>query len=317
MSKGKILFIDTVHPYLQEALEDHGFTCVDGYHLSKAEITTSWNGYIGLVIRSRFKIDREFLSFAYGLKFIARAGAGMENIDTEAATSMGVACLNAPEGNRNAVAEQAMAMLLALNNHLLRADREVREGVWLREENRGWELEGKTVGIIGFGNTGRSFANKLVGFDVTILVFDPYVQILAADYPHVRQSTLSELQEQCDVVSLHVPLTEETRYMVNDEFLNGFKKPIRLINTSRGKVVDTAALVRGMESGRIIGAALDVIEYESVSFETLDNKQLPEPMRYLINSDRTVLTPHIAGWTYESHFKISKVLFEKIIQLFR
>lgn len=316
MSKGKILFIDTVHPYLQEALEEHGFTCVDGYHLSKEAIRSDWSGYIGLVIRSRFKIDREFLSDASGLRFIARAGAGMENIDTAAAASFGVACLNAPEGNRNAVAEQAMAMLLALNNHLLRADREVREGVWLREENRGWELEGKTVGIIGFGNTGRSFANKLVGFDVNILVCDPYVQILAADYPYVRQTTLSELQAQCDVVSLHVPLTEETRYLVNDEFLNGFKKPIRLINTSRGKVVDTAALMRGMESGRVVGAALDVIEYESLSFETLDGNQLPEPMRYLINSDRTVLTPHIAGWTHESHFKISKILADKIIRLF-
>jgi D-3-phosphoglycerate dehydrogenase len=317
MSKGNILFIDTVHPYLQEALQQHGFTCVDGYHLSKAEICSDWKAYIGIVIRSRFKIDQEFLNAASGLKFIARAGAGMENIDVSKAISMGVMCLNAPEGNRNAVAEQAMGMLLALNNHLLRADREVREDIWLREENRGWELEGKTIGIIGFGNTGSAFAKKLTGFDAHVLAYDPYLQISPDDFPHVCQSDIIELFDHCDVLSMHVPLTEETRYMVNDDFLNSFKKPIRFINTSRGKVVDTGALVRAMESGRVLGAALDVIEYESVSFENLDNSELPEPMRYLINSDRTVLTPHIAGWTHESHLKISQVLAEKIIRLFQ
>lgn len=317
MSKGKILFIDTVHPYLQVALEQHGFTCVDGYHLSKEDTITRWNDYIGIVIRSRFKIDHDFLMASNGLKFIARAGAGMENIDVSTATTLGVMCLNAPEGNRNAVAEQAVAMLLALNNHLLRADREVREGIWLREENRGWELEGKSIGIIGFGNTGSSFAKKLIGFDSQILAYDPYIQINPIDFPHVRQSNLPELFDQCDVLSMHVPLTEETRYMVNDDFLKNFKKPIRFINTSRGKVVDTAALVRAMQSGHVLGAALDVIEYESVSFETLDSSELPEPMRYLINSDRTVLTPHIAGWTHESNLKISKILAEKIIRLFQ
>jgi D-3-phosphoglycerate dehydrogenase len=314
--KGSVLFIDTVHPFLQGALTQHGFTCVDAYELSKEDIMQQWSNHAGIVIRSRFKIDSAFLEAASGLKFIARAGAGMENIDVASAQSKEVACIHAPEGNRNAVAEQALGMLLMLKNHLLRADREVRDGVWLREENRGTELEGKTIGIIGFGNTGSSFARKLQGFDMNILTYDPYVSIDKNSFPKVKQISLSEIFEQCDILSLHVPLTEETRYMVDGDFLSKFKKAISLINTSRGKVVDTTALVEAMKSGKVTGAALDVIEYESVSFENLDSSKMPEPLRYLINSDRTVLSPHIAGWTHESHLKISMVLAEKIIKLF-
>ena len=316
MSRGSVLFIDTVHPKLQEELQLQGFTCVDGYTATKEQLMQDWNNHIGVVIRSRFKIDQEFLQAAKGLKFIARAGAGMENIDTAAADTFGVVCLNAPEGNRNAVAEQALGMLLSMCNHLIRADRQVRDGYWLREENRGTEIDGKTIGIIGFGNTGQAFARKLQGFDVRVLVYDPYVNVEAENHWQVQQVGMEELFERCDVVSLHVPLTEETRHMANSKFFASFKKPIRFINTSRGKVVDTSSLVQAMETGHVIQCALDVIEYESVSFENLDSKQMPEPMQYLLNSERALLTPHIAGWTYESHLKISEVLAEKIIRFF-
>ncbi|MFM8916594.1 MAG: NAD(P)-dependent oxidoreductase [Bacteroidota bacterium] len=316
MSRGSVLFIDTVHPKLQEELQLHGFTCVDGYSASKEQLMQDWNNHIGVVIRSRFKIDHEFLQAAKGLKFIARAGAGMENIDTDAAEKFGVVCLNAPEGNRNAVAEQALGMLLSMCNHLLRSDRQVRDGLWLREENRGTEIDGKTIGIIGFGNTGQAFARKLQGFDATVLVYDPYVVADNVKHPQIKQTDMIELFDSCDVVSLHVPLTEETRMMADATFFQSFKKPIRFINTSRGKVVNTAALVKAMETGHVIQCALDVIEYESVSFENLDGKKLPEPMQYLLNSERALLTPHIAGWTHESHLKISEVLADKIIRLF-
>ena len=316
MSRGSILFIDSVHPKLQEELQLHGFTCVDGYSASKVQLMQEWNNHTGLVIRSRFKIDHDFLQAAKGLKFIARAGAGMENIDTDSAEKFGVVCLNAPEGNRNAVAEQALGMLLSMCNHLNRSDRQVRDGLWLREENRGTEIDGKTIGIIGFGNTGQAFARKLQGFDATILIYDPYVLVDTDKYPQIKQTGLADLFDSCDVVSLHVPLTEETRHMADAAFFQSFKKPIRFINTSRGKVVNTAALVQAMETGHVVQCGLDVIEYESVSFENLDSKQMPEPMQYLLNSDRALLTPHIAGWTYESHLKISEVLADKIIRLF-
>ncbi|MFM7175893.1 MAG: NAD(P)-dependent oxidoreductase, partial [Bacteroidota bacterium] len=225
MSRGSVLFIDTVHPKLQEELQLHGFTCVDGYSASKEQLMQDWNNHIGVVIRSRFKIDHEFLQAAKGLKFIARAGAGMENIDTDAAEKFGVACLNAPEGNRNAVAEQALGMLLSMCNHLLRANRQVRDGLWLREENRGTEIDGKTIGIIGFGNTGQAFARKLQGFDVKVLVYDPYVVADNVKHPQIKQTDMIELFDSCDVVSLHVPLTEETRMMADATFFQSFKKP--------------------------------------------------------------------------------------------
>jgi len=316
MTTKRVLFIDTVHPLLQEALEQQGFTCVDGYNLSKEDLMRQWNGYCGLVIRSRFKIDQAFISKTSGLKFIARAGAGMENIDVQAAEDAGIVCLNAPEGNRNAVAEHALGMLLAMQNHLIRADREVRDGLWMREENRGTEVDGKTIGIIGFGHTGSAFARKLQGFDAHVLVYDPYVAVSKADFPNTTQCGMQQLFEECDIISMHVPLTEETRYMANADFFSAFKKPIRFINTSRGKVVDTAALVEALKSGHVLQCALDVIEYESVSFEQLDAQHIPAPMQFLLNSDRALLTPHVAGWSHESHLKISQVLAEKIIRLF-
>lgn len=307
----KVLLIDTVHPLLNEILKSKNIICELDNVSSKEEILTKINNYIGIVIRSRFKIDKEFLNKAKHLKFIARAGAGMENIDVTYAESLGIKCLHAPEGNKDAVAEHALAMLLMLFNNLKRADSEVRKGIWKREENRGYELKGKTVGIIGYGNMGSAFAQRLIGFDVNILAYDKYKTKFGNQY--VKESTLDEIFEKSDVVSLHVPLTEETKYMVNSAFLNSFKKSIYLINTARGKVLNTADLVQAIFNKKVLGACLDVIEYESVSFENIDTANFPEPFKQLISLENVILSPHIAGWTFESHVKISKVLAEKIL----
>lgn len=311
-----VLFIDTVHPVLQEELQKAGFTCTDA---SKWDIDAVYAGIqsaCGLVIRSRFLIDKTFLDRPHTLRFIARAGSGMENIDVAFAESKGIACLNAPEANKDAVAEQAIGMLIMLMNRLAIADREVRKGSWKRGENRGWEINGSTVSIIGFGNNGSAFAEKISGFGVNILAYDPHITIDKAKYPAVRQAGMQEIFAESDIISFHVPLNAETRYMVNDEYLNSFSKNIWLINTARGKILDTAALVRALDTGKVRGAALDVLEYESHSFEDLSASEFPEPFRKLIESDKTVLSPHIAGWTHESHVKISKVLAQKIIRLF-
>jgi D-3-phosphoglycerate dehydrogenase len=314
--KGKILLIDTLHPSFKSSLEQQGFVCDEGYAMSKDEILSIIKDYNGVAIRSRFKIDADFISKASHLKFIARGGAGMENIDAAAAATYGINLINAPEGNRDAVGEHAIGMLLAMMNHLIRVDKEVRLGIWKREENRGDEIQGKTIGIIGFGNMGTAFAKKLQGFEVNMLVSDPYIHIDPQQYPYVQQVSIDTIFEQADIISLHVPLTSETNKMVNVDFLSKFKKPIRLINTARGKVVDTAALTEAMENGSVISVALDVLEYEAVSFENLDAASLPEPFQYLIKSDRAILSPHIGGWTHESNEKIALTMANKIIQLF-
>lgn len=310
-----VLFIDTVHPVLQEELTQAGFQCVDASKWDAAQVYEGMKTACGLVIRSRFLIDRNFLDRPHTLRFIARAGSGMENIDTAFAGSQGIACLNAPEANKDAVAEQAIGMLIMLMNRLTIADKEVRTGSWKRGENRGWELNGSTVAVIGFGNNGSAFAEKLTGFGVNIIAFDPHITIDTSVYPKVRQVEMEEVFAKADIISFHVPLNAETRYMVNDSYLSAFRNNIWLINTARGKILDTSALVRSLENGKVRGAALDVLEYESTSFENIDSANLPEPFRYLIQSEKTVLSPHIAGWTHESHVKISKVLARKIISL--
>lgn len=258
-------------------------------------------------------LDREFIDAGKQLQCIGRAGAGMENINVAYAGSKGIKCVHAPEGNRVAVAEHALGMLLALMNNFLRADREVRSGIWKREENRGAELTGKTVGIIGYGNTGSSFAKVLQGFDVKVLAYDKYKTNFGGG--HVKESTPEEIVENADIISFHIPLTAETRAMVNEKYLFSFAKKIWLLNTSRGPILDTAALVKALEHDRIIGAGLDVLEYESVSFENLTAEQLPEPFQKLRVSDRVILSPHVAGWTVESHRKIAEVLAGKIIEV--
>lgn len=314
MSPVNILFIDSVHPLLQRELEANGFICHLQYEWSREKIGEELHNFDGVVIRSRIKLDKELIDRGTKLKFIARAGAGMENIDVPYAESKGIKCLPSAEGNRDAVGEHALGMLLCLFNNICRADRQVREGIWIREGNRGVELQGKTVGIIGYGNMGSAFAQRLKGFDCTVLAYDKYKKNYSDEF--VKESTLEELFEKTDVLSIHLPLTEETKYIVDYSFLEKFKKNFFFVNTSRGKQVKTDDLVAWMKSGKVIGACIDVLEYESLSFEGLDKNNLPESFGYLTESDRVVLTPHIAGWTHESNEKISATLAKKILELF-
>lgn len=309
----RILFIDSNHSLLHETLIKAGHSCDLNYNWTKDEIENNIHLYDGVVIRSKIKITKEIIDKAAKLKFIARAGAGMENIDVAYAKSKGIKCLHAPEGNKDAVAEQAIGMLLGLFNNLFRANNQVREGKWIREGNRGVELMGKTIGIIGYGNMGSAFAERLKGFGVNVLVYDKYKKNFGTDF--IKETSLEDIFKNADVISLHVPLTDETNYLINDAFINKFSKNIYIINTARGKCLNTSDLVKNLKSGKVLGVCLDVLEYEMVSFEALDTNQLPEAFQYLIQSDKVVLSPHIAGWTHESNEKIAKVLAEKIIHL--
>jgi len=309
----KILFIDSTHPLLPKLLEDAGFKCdLLTSMKNKEEYLAIISNYDGCIIRSKFYIDSDFLDHAVRLKFIGRVGSGMESIDVKAAESRGIVCLNSPEGNSDAVAEHAIGMLLSLFNNLHKADSEVRIGKWLREDNRGVELGSKTIGIIGFGNVGSAFAEKLSGFRCKILAYDKYKTNYAPDY--VQEVDYETICKQADVVSFHVPLTSETKYMANQRFFDNCKNGVYIINTSRGKVLETSALVKAMKSGKVSGACLDVIEYEQVSFENLSS--VNPDFEWLCKSDRVILTPHIAGWTHESNIKLSTILADKIIQLF-
>lgn len=312
-----VLLIDTMHPAFCKAMEADGVKTVEGFNWSREKVLSEMDHFSGIAIRSRFLIDEAFILKSKYLKCIGRAGAGMENIDVASAEKAGIKCLNAPEGNRDAVAEHAMGMLLMLTNHLRRADGEVRQGLWRREENRGTELAGKTIGIVGFGNMGSAFAERLKGFGVQILALDPKIIVDKHHYPYVTQCNEEIFFRTCDVVSLHVPLTEETTYFVNEFWLNRFSKPIYFINTARGKNVDTGALVQALKSGRVTGAALDVLEYEALSFENIDPLQLPEPFQYLTTAGNVVLTPHIAGWTHESNVKIAETLAYKMLKVLK
>lgn len=312
MEKGKVLFIDTTHPVLPEMLEDGGYEVHHFYHKDINKLKAISDKFTGFIIRSKFRLDEEILKHATQLKFIGRVGAGMENIDVNYTESVGIKCFNAPEGNRDAVAEQAIGMLLSLFNNLKKADIEVRKGIWKREENRGVELGGKTVGIIGYGNTGSAFARKLRGFDVKILAYDKYKKGFSNEF--VTETSLEDLFENADIVSLHIPLTEETRFMVNHNFISSFKKNIYLINTSRGRILRTSDLIKNLDNAKVIGACLDVLEFEGLSFENLDNENLPTEFKQLIKKDNVILSPHIAGWTYESNVKLSEVLAKKILK---
>ncbi|MCB0398305.1 MAG: 2-hydroxyacid dehydrogenase [Winogradskyella sp.] len=306
----KILHLDKNHPLLLNQLNHLGFTNYEDYTSSKSEIEAKIEVYDGIIIRSRFTIDQQFLDAATNLKFIGRVGAGLENIDCNYAETKGVYLISAPEGNRNAVGEHALGMLLSLFNKLNKADKEVRQGKWLREANRGLELDGKTIGLIGYGNMGKAFAKKLRGFDVEVLCYD--IKDNVGD-ENCRQVSLEDLQERADVLSLHTPQTELTKNMVNTEFINGFKKPFWLINTARGKSVVTKDLVEALKTGKILGAGLDVLEYEKSSFENLfTSESIPEAFKYLINAENTLLTPHVAGWTVESNIKLAQTIVDKI-----
>lgn len=310
----KILHIDSNHPLLWEQLEQSGFINHADFTSSKEEIESKIQDYQGIVIRSRFKIDKQFLDKAPNLQFIARVGAGLESIDCDYAISKSIALIAAPEGNCNAVAEHTLGMILSLFNKLNMADSEIRSGEWNREKNRGYELDGRTVGIIGYGNMGKAFAKKLRGFDVQVLCYDSKENVGDAN---ARQVSLQEFQQKVEVLSLHIPWTPETDKMVNLDFINAFAKDIWIINTSRGKNIVTADLVKAMESGKVLGAGLDVLEYEKLSFETLfKEKNTPEAFQYLLDGRKVILTPHIAGWTYESHERLAQVIVDKIKELY-
>ncbi len=310
MEKGKILFIDTAHDELRERLVIQGFKCDYFVDYGRKEFLEIAHNYIGIIVRSKIKLDADFLKRCSNLKFIGRVGAGMENIDVPFADSHGITCINAPEGNRDAVGEQAIGMILSLFNNLITVDAEVRNGIWIREGNRGYELGGKTIGIIGYGNTGNAFARKLSGFDVEVIAYDKYKSDFSDEF--VTEASMAELYEKCDIVSLHVPLTDETEYLVNSDFIDSFQKNIYVINTSRGKVLKTNDLVNSLKSGKVLGVCLDVLEYEGLSFE---NMKLPEDIKDMLNMKNVVLTPHIAGWTHESNYKMAVTIAEKVRKL--
>lgn len=305
----KILHLDTNHELLINQLNDLGFINDEDYTSSKEVVEQKISNYDGIILRSRFAIDKPFLDAAKNLKFIGRVGAGLENIDCGYAKTKGVELIAAPEGNRNAVGEHTLGMVLSLFNKLNKADAEVRHGKWLREANRGLELDGKTVGIIGYGNMGKAFSKKLKGFDVEVLCCD----ILdGVGDNNAKQVPLKELQKKADVVSLHTPQTPLTLNMINAEFINQFAKPFWFINTARGKSVVTADLVSALKSGKILGAGLDVLEYEKASFEALFSVEMPEDFQYLIKAVNVILTPHVAGWTIESKEKLAQTIVDKI-----
>lgn len=305
----KILHLDSNHDLLINQLNDLGYTNHTDFTSSKEEIEAKIHEYDGFIIRSRFSIDKQFLDAAKNLKFIGRVGAGLENIDCDYAQQKGVYLISAPEGNRNAVGEHALGMLLSLFNKLNKADAEVRAGKWLREDNRGIELDGLTVGLIGYGNMGNAFSKKLRGFDVEVLCYDIKDNV---GNENARQVELAEFQQKVDVLSLHTPETPLTLNMVNAEFINQFKKSFWLINTARGKSVVTKDLARALKSGKILGAGLDVLEYEKASFENLFSSDLPEAFQYLIDSENVLLSPHVAGWTVESKEKLAQTIVDKI-----
>ena len=313
--KINILHIDSNHPLLWKQLQEAGFNNQEDFTSSKEEIEAKIHDYQGIVIRSRFKIDKTFLDKATNLQFIARVGAGLESIDCEYALSKNIQLIAAPEGNRNAVGEHALGMLLSLFNNLNKADNEIKSGHWNRESNRGHELDGKTVGIIGYGNMGKSIAKKHLGFDTEVLCYDILENVGDAN---AKQVSIKEFQEKVDVVSLHIPWTLQTDKMINNTFINAIKKPFWLINTSRGKNVITADLVEALKTKKILGAGLDVLEYEKLSFESLfQDRNIPEAFQYVLKADNVILTPHIAGWTFESHEKLAQVIVDKIKAIYK
>lgn len=304
----KILIVDDLHPVFKARAMELGFEVDDFPKITREETLNIIGNYIGIAVRTKFRIDAELLKAAPQLKFVARAGAGLDNIDVEYAAAHHITLLNAPEGNRDAVGEHAIGMLLSLANNFRKADQQIRGGQWDREGNRGWELKGKKVGIIGYGFMGSSFARKLAGFDVEVMAYDKYKTGFSDQY--AREVSMEEIVKHSDVLSLHIPLTAETRQMVDAEYLLHFKKPIFFISTARGEITNTQAILAGIKTGKIMGAALDVLEVEKFP-------KLAEQPWYqeLSKSEQVLLSPHIAGWTFDSYRKISEVLADKLAEL--
>lgn len=310
----KILIASRIHPAFIRKMESGGHVCITEDLRNSDELVSKWSGFDGVVINSRFALDEPAIRKAGNLRFVARAGAGMENIDTAALESAGIRWFNSPEGNRQAVGEHTLGMLLSLMNKLNKADREIRSGLWLREENRGMELRERTVAIIGYGNMGSAFAQCLSGLGARVIAYDKYKKGYGNNI--VEEQSLEQLYQLADVVSIHVPLTAETTYMVNREFIHAFSREIILLNTARGKILKTQHLAEALKSGKVIAAGLDVHEYESPSFEQTGFDDLPGDFRYLMQADNVILTPHIAGWSSESDLKHAEVLAGKITGAF-
>ena len=310
----KILHLDKNHPLLIEQLIKAGYKNEEDYTSSKSDIEQIISGYDGIVIRSRFKCDSTFIAAGTNLKFIARVGAGLESIDVPFAESKGITLISAPEGNCNAVGEHTLGMLLSLFNKLNKADLEVKKGKWNREANRGIELDGKTVGIIGYGNMGKAFSKKLQGFDCKVICYD--IKENVGD-KNATQVSLITFQKEVNVVSLHIPWTPLTNRMVNSDFINQFSKPFWLLNTARGKSVVTSDMILALKNGQLLGAGLDVLEFEKSSFESLFSNKIPASLSELLSMDNVILSPHIAGWTIESKEKLAQVIVDKIVRKFK
>ena len=306
----KVLHLDENHEILENGLAKIGFKNVFDFKSNKKEITKKIEKFDGLVIRSRIPIDEDLIDHAKNLKFIARVGSGTENIDIEYAKNRGITILSAGEGNANAVGEHTLSLILSLFNNIIKANNEINNNVWQREENRGIELENKTVGIIGYGKTGKNFAKKLAGFNVKVLCND-VVENIGDDY--AEQVSIDEIQSKCDIISLHTDLNKLSKHLVNTQFIDNCKKPFYLINTSRGLCVKTSDLILGIKTGKILGACLDVIENESSSFE---NFKQDSYLDFLKKSEKVILTPHVAGWTFESKLKLSQIILKKIKDLY-
>ena len=308
----KILQLDKNHPLISEQLTAKGFVVEEDHSSTYDEVLEKIIDYQGIIIRSRIPLDKNFLTKASHLKFIARVGAGMENIDIETAEKLHIKLINSPEGNRDSVAEHVVGMLLILMNRLFIASNEVKNGIWKREENRGDELLGKTFGIIGYGNMGKATAKRLSGFGVEVIFYD-ILPNLSDEF--ATQVSLEELQKRADILSLHIPLTSETHYLIDEEFISKMEKNFYFINTARGKNLKTKALVKAIESGKVLGACLDVLEYEKSSFENLETEN--QDLKYLLDSEKAIVTPHIGGWTHQSKEKLAQVIVDKILADFR
>jgi D-3-phosphoglycerate dehydrogenase len=310
----KVLIVDKIHSDLKNNLIQEGIICEEKPYESKDKILRSIHKFDGIIIRSRFKLDKYFINKASNLKFIARFGSGMENIDLIEAKKNQIKCINAPTGNSNSVGEHTLGLLLSLTKKIQLSSLEVNTGKWIREKNRGIEISNKTIGIIGYGNTGTAFSKKLLGFGCKVLAYDKYKKKIKNKY--VRQSSMNTIFKNADILSLHVPLTNETRYLIDHQYLNKFSKNIFLINTSRGKIIKTSDLIKNIKTGKIIGAGLDVVENENINFENL-NSENNDNLNFLKKSPNVILTPHIAGWSHESNILMSKILTKKILSLLK
>lgn len=309
--KMKILLLDKNHPLISEQLLEKNFILEEDFISSYEQVLEKIDKYEGVIIRSRIPLDARLLEKGKNLKFIARVGAGMENIDVSKAQELGIKLINSPEGNRDAVAEHCLGMLLVLMNRLFISANEVKNNVWLREENRGEEIKGKIFGLVGYGNMGKALAKRLLGFGCEVIFYDIKPNLSDG---FAKQVSLEELQANADILSLHIPLNDKTHYIIDEKFISEMKKNFYFINTSRGKNVKTSALIEGIKSGKVKGACLDVLEYEKSSFENLELEN--DDLQYLLNSEKVIVTPHIAGWTHQSKIKLAQTIVDKILAEF-